>query len=571
MLKAKLLILLTIIFGTVILSLTMIRSGSLYDFGIGFWGPNGHDAIWHLSLINQLKKQIPPLNPIYSGQILTNYHWGFDFFAAIISKLFFLSPIFVYFKLLPIIFALSIGILSFYLVKLVTKNNLTALLFTLFNYFAGSFGWIITLIREGKMGGESLFWSMQSASTLLNPPYALSLILLLIGFIFWIKNKNSNKFFIGVLTGVFFGLISIVKIYATIPIGIAFVLYFTFKYLQTKKISVFNLSLWISFALTSFLLLYFLGALRNSTLLEFKPFWFEHSMIESLDKLYLPKLSSLRTTLASNIVFIKLPILLAIEASLFFIFLLGNMGVRILGFWTIFQKIIKNKLNDFEILLITSMFFSLLIPHIFIQKGTAWNTIQFFYYFLFFSNFFLAQFITNIFQKHNLKNYLVTSLLIIISIIGSIATIKDYLGNPPPAALPRNEIVALNFLKNQKKGIVLTYPYDQYKKEELKLKTPIPLYLYETTAYVSAFTENQSYLEDEMNTDITGLDWKIRRNESLKFFNSTDKFFGRGFLLNNKIDYIYLVDAQNFVFQTTDIFVDKIFDNGLVKIFKVEK
>jgi hypothetical protein len=72
--KQKIIPFLIILIGTFIWSLTMIRSGINYNFGVGFWGPNGHDGIWHLSLINQLQHSIPPQNPVFSGTILTNYH-----------------------------------------------------------------------------------------------------------------------------------------------------------------------------------------------------------------------------------------------------------------------------------------------------------------------------------------------------------------------------------------------------------------------------------------------------------------------------------------------------------------
>ena len=34
--------------------LPVLRSGLKSDNGISFWGPNGHDGIWHLSLINHM-------------------------------------------------------------------------------------------------------------------------------------------------------------------------------------------------------------------------------------------------------------------------------------------------------------------------------------------------------------------------------------------------------------------------------------------------------------------------------------------------------------------------------------
>ena len=122
-----------IILSTVLFSITMFRSGLKYQFGIGFWGPNGHDAIWHLSLINQLKQQIPPQNPIFSGVNLQNYHWGFDFLVAIISKITSIDSSVLYFQILPIVFSLLIGFLSFKLAFLITKNNITSIFFVLLN------------------------------------------------------------------------------------------------------------------------------------------------------------------------------------------------------------------------------------------------------------------------------------------------------------------------------------------------------------------------------------------------------------------------------------------------------
>ena len=47
---------------------------------------------------------------------------------------------------------------------------------------------------------------------------------------------------------------------------------------------------------------------------------------------------------------------------------------------------------------------------------------------------------------------------------------------------------------------------------------PRPLYLYDSTAYISAFSAQPSYLSDEVNLDITGYNWESRRREVEKFF-----------------------------------------------------
>lgn len=568
--KNKIIPTLIVIFGTAVLSLTMIRSGLSYDFGLGFWGPNGHDGIWHLSLINQLQQNIPPLNPVFSGTILNNYHWGFDLIAAILGKLF-NSNSFVYFQFLPIIFGLILGYLSFNLVKQNTKNSTLAAFFTFLIYFSGSFGWIYTLIKSGHIGGESLFWSMQSVSTLINPPFALSLIIMLFGLILWSENNSSNKYKIAVINGVIFGILSGIKVYAGILIGLTLVTLWFIEFLKTRKIFNYNFFTWATTLAISLVVLGSLGVLKNSSILEFKPLWFTHSMIESVDKFYFPKIAAYRINLSQNLNLIKLPFFIGLETSLIFIFIIGNMGFRILGLIPIFQKIKNHNPTSFEKLILILMSFALLIPLLFVQKGTAWNTIQFFYYFIFFSNLFFAQFIVDFLKTKNKKNLIITIIILILTNITSISTIKDYLGNPPPSAIPGKEIEALNFLKNQKNGIVLTFPYDQYAKNKLKLETPIPMYLYETTSYVSALSNKVTFLEDEMNLDITGFNWQDRKNESIKFFNSNDEFSARGFLVNNQISYIYLINGQKFTLGESQLQINKIFDNGQIQIYQVQR
>ena len=537
----------------------MFKSGLKYEYGLGFWGPNGHDAIWHLSLINQLKQQVPPQNPIYSGELLSNYHWGFNFLVALISNLTKIDTVLLYFQILPIIFALLLGLLSYKLAFLITKNKITSAIFIFLNYFAGSFGWIYTLFKNQQIGGESLFWSMQSVSTLLNPPFALSLIIILIGLIFWYKHHSSNSIKMAIFIGLIFGLLSGIKIYGGILIGLALLLYWIFHIFSSKKIFGFNFFICLTMATVSVLILSLLGVLQGNQLLEFKPFWFTSSMIQSIDKFYLPKLASFKFNQTN------LLISLIIEIGLTFIFIIGNLGLRFLGFFTFLSKTAKKTLNDFDKLIIFVFLFSLSIPLLFIQKGTAWNTIQFIYYFLFFANFYLAIFLSNLWAKHKI----IVFILLLLASITSFSTLKDYFGNPAPSFLPKPEMEALGFLKQQKNGFVLTYPYDKYKKD--KMTTPIPLYAYETTSYVSAFSEKPTYLEDEMNLDITGFNWRQRRAEEEKFFLSRDTFFANGFLLNNNIDYIYLVDNQSFSLDINDLQINEIFNNSQVRIYKVRR
>ncbi len=551
-----------ILLGSLLLSTTMFRSGLRYSYGLGFWGPNGHDAIWHLSVINQIKKAIPPLNPVFSGTKLSNYHWGFDLFAALLSKLTGLSSLDVYFRILPPLIALLIGLFSYRLAKTVKTPPKTAATFIILNFFAGSFGWLVTLIKDQQIGGESLFWSMQSASTLINPPYALSLVILLIGLNFWLKHHRRHQASSAVALGLFFSLLTGVKIYAGILTGLAFSFYYLIKKLK-KSATNFDLILPLTMAISSLIIALLLGLSSAPSLLEYQPFWFVHSLIDSIDKFYLPKIATLRHNLSTQLFSYKLPFYLALELALFLIFLIGNMGIRILGLKTIYQKIRHKKIKPIDQFILPLMFFALLIPTLFVQKGTAWNTIQFFYYFLFFANFYLAQFITR------QKSKLFSLIIIPIACFGSFATLKDYFGSPPPASVPHYQLQALDFLKDQPDGTVLTYPYDQHQKADLP--TPLPLYLYETTAYVSALSQKTTFLEDEMNLNITGYDWQVRRQQLTNFFADKNLFTARGLLINNQISYIYLVNDQKLPFSPQDLQIEKIYDNGQSRVYQVQR
>lgn len=553
---------LLILFGSLLLSFTMLRSGTVASYGLGFWGPNGHDAIWHLSVINQLKKTIPPAHPIFSGHQLSNYHWGFDLLTALISRVTSLSVLHTYFRLLPLAMALLIGIFSYKLALKQQKSTTVATIFVFLNFFAGSFGWLVTLIRQGQIGGESLFWSMQSASTLINPPYALSVVLLLSGLYLWQGHRSQNKTSSAVLLGLYFSLLTATKIYAAILTGLAFSLFWLIKKIN-KKNTTFDFCLPLVMAISSIIICFLLDIFSGVSLMQFRPFWFTHTLVESIDKLYLPRLATLRQNLTTQIFSYKLPFLIGIEFFLILLFLIGNMGIRIFGFKTIYQKIKTKKIPSLDLFVLPFMTIALIIPLFFIQKGTAWNTVQFFYYFLLFANFYLAQFLA----KQKSKILLAT--LLLLTCLTSYSTLKDYFGSPPPTSIPQYEIQALEHLKQLDNGIVLTYPYDKHKKNGLN--TPLPLYAYETTAYVSALTGHQTFLEDEMNLDITGYDWPIRRRQVDDFFNSKNIFQARGLLINHQISYIYLVNDQQLAFSSPDLQVDKIYDNGRARIYQVQR
>src|SRR3989338_3123411 len=120
--------------GTIVWSLTMVKSGLVYSFGMGFWGPNGHDGVWHLAIISGLSRFSLAM-PIFAGELIKNYHLGFDVLVAFLHLLTSIPSVNLYFQILPPVTAALIGFLVYKL-----TGNIWSVFFT---YFGGSLGWIL--------------------------------------------------------------------------------------------------------------------------------------------------------------------------------------------------------------------------------------------------------------------------------------------------------------------------------------------------------------------------------------------------------------------------------------------
>jgi len=505
----------------------------LYEYGIGFWGPNGHDGIWHLSLINHIKNPFKIDMPIFAGETLKNYHPFFDILIAFLSKITFINSSFWLFQLFPLISAILFLYFSFKLGEKLSGKFSGGIILMLLNTINNSLGWIVTLFRSGNFNGESLFWAMQSPSNQLNPPFMLSILLILI-LIYLLTTKNPKKIYL------FFLLIflPIIKVYSAIP---AFII-FGFYVLKNKKyLGTFIFSLFFA------AILFFQYNSSASSLIKFQPFWFTNSMIESIDRFYWPELVSFLHS--QNIIKLIMGELVAIS-----IFTIGNFAFRLFAL----KEIYKNKSTLISILI---CFF---IPLFFIQEGTSWNTIQFLYYALFLANIPLAVYLT----KH--KN--ITVLIIVINLLPLIGSLPNYTGKIPPTAISKDEMSALDFLKNQPPGIVLTYPYDAYLRKSFQ-KTPLPIYSYETTSYVSAYSRQITYLEDEMNLENSGYNWRPRRQDSENFFSQNNIYADRGFLVNNQIDYLYLpkIYLNKTPLMSSELSLKTIYENPEIIIYQVNR
>ncbi len=555
---AKWLLILT---GTIVWSLTMVKSGLIYSYGAGFWGANGHDGIWHIALIDKLT-EFPFMMPVFAGFPLQNYHIGFDLLVAFLHIETGFSISNLYFQILPPVFALLIGLLVYWFILSWTKSGRSAFWSVFFVYFGGGLGWLITLVRIGRFDGESMFWSQQAISTLINPSFALSLIFILLGLIFLLKYQKTHKILFLIFSSIFFGLLIEIKIYAGVLVLAGLFVSCIWRVVKERKLDL-VLTFLISLAISTLLFLG-LGGKNPQSLLVFQPFWFLETMMGLSDRFGWMKFYSAMTTYRMGGIWIKA---IAAYTAASIIFLIGNLGTRIIFIRDIFKKLDFIKVFAFSIIAA-----GFVIPMFFLQKGTPWNTIQFFYYSLFFSAILAGITISRI-------NKVILIIVVLLTIPTTIGAMKHYLPVMPPAKVSSGELEALNFLKNKPDGIVLTYPFDSIKAKEAEANPPRPLYLYESTAYVSAFSGKTTFFEDEVNLNITGYDWKVRLSEIKSWYKEPNQEKAREFLKKNNIKYVYwLKGDKRFLYASeqraylgeTQLGIERIFENKEVNIYQVE-
>jgi hypothetical protein len=76
------------------------------------------DGMWHVAIINNLSKAIPPENPLLSGERLVGYNYFADVYISTIYKLTRIDILILYFRLIgPFLALLSAASLFFVFIK----------------------------------------------------------------------------------------------------------------------------------------------------------------------------------------------------------------------------------------------------------------------------------------------------------------------------------------------------------------------------------------------------------------------------------------------------------------------
>lgn len=545
-------------------------NGLPYKEGIYFWSSHGHDGTWHMALMEELKDFFPAQSPIFAGEALKNYHYFVDLVMAEFVRLFGFSSLDLYFRMFPILFSLLIGLNVFIFAYKWRQKLSLAYWAVFFAYLVGSFGYFVTFLQGRTwLGGDTIFWVSQGNTILANPPHAVSFTVIAAFFFCFIKyleEKKNSLLFLSALLG---GVLIEFKVYAGVTILGGLLATGIFEFLlrrQLQAIKVFALSLPLSF------LVYLPSSAGSSGFLKWQPWWYIRTMVVVPDRLNWIDLEFKRQHYFSRGTWRGFLRALQMEGTAFLIFLIGNLGMRFIGFWECFKQLVKGKkITTFDFFLGVCVIISFVLPLLFLQKGVVWNTIQFMQYFLFFFGFLAAvtaDEITN--QKQKLKGWIFAILIVAFSLPTVLANIVGFGPGRAFSRLPYSELEALEELKkvSRREDVILTSPFNKYASSDYQV--PIPLYAWDSTAYVAFFSQRRTFLTDEGQTEILGYPREERLEKVNNFFLTGDPDEAKNLLKDFNVSYIYLVKDQKFSFEADEAGLEKVFENDWSRIYKVK-
>jgi hypothetical protein len=393
--KTKKLIAIFSITAALTLATTLTFSWIMRDHNLVFQAGQLHDSVWHIALINRLVANIPPEHPSDFTLIVTNYHYFYDLIIAGWNKVFFLPIPLIYFQFMPLVISLLLSAGAASLGKRLGGLICSAYLVFL-TFFAGSLAYLIPLFIKGNTWHESSFWVSQTFSMMLNPQLILSLAVLygVVVLLFSIKDQKTNSlgshFILLLLITNSLGL----KSYAFVILSILYTLFVFHQAIRHRSWR--YLWLILGLIISSLPLMGLITGFKTSSFI-FLPLWFLDSMVESPDRLNFIPWTLLKEHYLFKQAWHRLLWLRFREVVIFYV---GNLGIRSLGLLLPILLIFK-KMNhkDFYYLIWGGFIISSTIPLFFIQQGIVWNTIQFWYYSLIFSNILAAKLFSVIHYK----------------------------------------------------------------------------------------------------------------------------------------------------------------------------
>jgi hypothetical protein len=486
---------------------------------IGEW--HYHDAIWHIAVARNSFTSFPFVFPSAAGFALTSYNYLLGAILFLLEKVW-ISPFFTYFKLLPILGNIVLVYTLFRYYRLTKKTAIEQLWISFFMYIGSSFSFFLIFYRNdfadfSILKGFPVVATVQPAFVLSNVQFFLTLPIIIYIFTDILAKNNSrySTFVHCILLTVSVGL----KIYSGVFVFLLLLLGTVRRYWlghQNRKAFLEILLYGSVFLVAAFI--FFLPFSTQSKGLPFiwSPVSIPHVITESIGLFYHKDFTLGRYFMYG---LHKLsPRLLLYEAISTSIFLLWNLGTRIIFLFGVLYACYTRRFKMENIILLIFGSLGIIIPVFFIQNGGGWyNTIQFAYLGVYFVGILAGIYVAKMWTSGHFVLKLLVILIVILTLPNNILMFK--LLAMKQIVIPIAEIKALEFLGSQPQGVVLSFPD------------------YKNSSYVPALSGQVGYMIDYEQARLISLP-EIRIEQQI------DDVEKRKCSVLDRIDYLYLNSSQ---------------------------
>lgn len=534
----------------VLVQLTMVWfTGISSKAGISFCCGNESDALYHAALTKQIVDRFPPFEPGMFGQVVENYHYWSNLVVAELIRIFYLPLFATQFQYSVVFVSIFLGltVVVFGQVINAKKSFISWLLF--FLYFGGDLTYFALHIF-----GTGINFNVSSledgAKFLINPPRAFSIVIFFAGLSLlkiWIKNKN---FLAGILVSLVMGSLIGFKVYTGIfaLTGLAFLgLYFLFK----KNLKMI-LPIILSFL---FSLIIYLPVNKSSGGLYFTGLWtFENFRTIKEFRLEGQEYAKLLYYQHHN-----WPRIILTELFFALLYIVSVFGSKLVALIQT-RKSMSILSKELHIFLIPSLVLSLILGLFFQQSSGGSNSFNFlvsvFLIGSIYSALTIVYLIKNISRK-TIKVFLVTLIVLITVPRVAYQTYDNF-----------KRIIRKDFfiIKNSE---INTYEYlnknsnfnsfIMINDEGVGTKSPYASLFVNKPIFFSGreilLSHNVNLLKRQKVKDeiLYGKNWiKVKKN-----------------LMENKINFVVMINSSNFWSLHPEYFSKKIFNNSDFKVFKV--
>ncbi len=519
-------VLITIPFGVI--------NGSTLKLG----GVHSTDSNWHLSLANSIEKGVPPENPLFSGTILSNYHYLVDLQMAIINRITNIPADVLFYQLIGPFYILLYASLAYLVGRQLTKSKFGGVTAVLLISISSNWYYIANYFYPSSYKWPSVAWVDYFSSKSVNYPllFSMAILLLIIYMLLKIKSFDFKKIFLlGLLTGSLISIKSHTAMVLLASLGAMGVFYLLKK--RVTFISIFVIGVAIG------LIFLFLTFSPGKQTLMVSPFWFIKTMYEAPDRLNFSIWELKRQYLLSVGGYRGI---VRLYAEGLFIFMGVNLNFLILGFLTLKKKLDQPRSVVVQLLSLITLF-SIASTMLFIYKGDAIVTIQFFYTAIIALSLLCSVLFADLYRKNKLLGIVIFTLLWLSLLPGVFYTIKAY--PPKPSGAVSSEVVkAISFLKIQEDGaVMIDISFAQ-------------------NSLISAYSGKPVYYSDEIILSGLSIDASVRRKSMEEFFKCDSKSKMMKLVKENNIKYVFSAATASCLQEIE--FLQKIYSNSEVVVYR---